>query len=430
LHSVPLARVIPILLFASLFTASCGGSSRDAARGERWQAAIDTVGDTIVVTTMAGHVWDSDRRLVSDLSIGVLEGAPEYQFGSIRAFDVDREGRIYVFDSHVPALRVYGRGGKWLRDIGREGEGPGEYKQPDSGLAILPDGRVALRDPGTGRITLYTPDGEYVGFYRIAGSFNTSNPMVAGQSGTVATPTVVNLGTSVFEWKSGIALYHPDGTVDTVLTPDLGYESAQISAQKEGSSSINHVPFSPQQVEVYSPEGYFIVGINEDYSFDLLRPEGVLRIARDSWETVPVDPAEADAEREAATDNFRRNYPGWKWNGPPIPDHKPAYWQFHVADDGRIWVQVPAPSYRYMDPAEQKAEEERLNRTVVPFREPVRFDVFEPTGEYLGRVSTPEGFSPRWPPPVFRGDTVWAITRDEYDVQRLNRFHLEPIAEE
>ena len=27
--------------------------------------------------------------------------------------------------------------------------------------------------------------------------------------------------------------------------------------------------------------------------------------------------------------------------------------------------------------------------------------------------------------PVFRGDTVWAVVRDEYDVQRLNRFHLE-----
>jgi len=56
----------------------------------------------------------------------------------------------------------------------------------------------------------------------------------------------------------------------------------------------------------------------------------------------------------------------------------------------------------------------------------VRFDVFEPDGEYLGRVSAPEGLSARYPPPVFRGDTVWAIVRDEYDVQRLNRFHLEP----
>lgn len=420
------ATRLPLVLLLSLGLAACGASGDDSNSGPRWTAAVDTIADTVVVRTVSGQVWDTDRTLVSELSIGVLEGAAEYQFGSIRAFAVDREGRIYVFDSHVPALRVYGPDGTWLRDIGREGEGPGEYKQPDSGLAILPDGRIALRDPGNGRITLYSPEGEYLDYFRIAGSFNTSSPMIAERSGTVATFIVTNLGTSVFEWQQGLARYHADGTVDTVLTPDLGYEPAQISGEREGNSSINQVPFSPQQVEAYSPEGYFLVGVNEDYSFDVLRPGGVLRIAR-SYESVPVDPDEAAAARETQTENFRRNFPGWKWNGPPIPDHKPAYWQFQVADDGRIWVRVPAPSVRYLDAVAQKAEEERLGRSIVPFREPVRYDVFGASGEYLGRVSAPEGFQAQWPPPVFRGDTVWAVMRDEYDVQRLHRFRMEGI---
>ena len=142
--------------------------------------------------------------------------------------------------------------------------------------------------------------------------------MVAETSGVLATHIVTNLGTSVFEWRAGIARYHPDGTVDTVATPDIGFKPAQISAEKEGSSSINQVPFTPQQVDSYSPGGIFFVGINEDYSFSLLRPEGVLRIAR-SYDPVPVDSEEASAARDAATDNFRRSYPGWKSNGPPIP---------------------------------------------------------------------------------------------------------------
>lgn len=409
--------------------AACGPSGEPADQGPRWEAAIDTVADTVIVRTVAGQLWERNRRLVSEVSIGVLDGDAEYQFGNVRAFDVDRLGRMYVYDAHGPVLRVYGPDGTWLRDIGREGEGPGEYKRPDSGLAILPDGKVALRDPGNGRITIYSPEGEYLDYFRIAGSFNTSQPMVADASGALLTPIVVNLGesVSVFDWKSGLARYHPDGTVDTLVTPDLGYEPAQLSAQREGNTSINSVPFSPQQVDAYSPEGYFLVGINEEYSFDMLRPEGVLRIER-SYEPVPVDPDEAAASREAATDNFRQSFPGWKWNGPAIPDHKPAYQEIFPADDGRLWVRVPAPSVRYMDAAEQKAEEERLGRSVVPFREPVRFDVFEADGRYLGRVEGPDGFSARWPPPVFRGDTVWAIVRDEYDVQRLHRFRLEPIS--
>lgn len=413
------------LLACCLLAAACS-TGDDLERGPSWTAAIDTIADTIIVRTVSGQVWESDKELISEVSIGVLEGEDVYQFGRVRAFDVDDAGRMFVYDSHGPVIRVYGPDGSWIRDIGREGEGPGEYKQPDSGLAILPDGRVAIRDPGTGRITLYSADGDYDGFVRIAGSFNTSNPMIADTSGTLATPIVTNLGTSVFEWKSGHARYYADGTVDTVETPDLGYEAAQLSAEREGSSSINQVPFSPAQVDVYSPFGYYIVGVNEDYSFDLLRPEGVLRISK-TYESVRVDPGEAAAERKAATDNFQQSYPGWKWNGPPIPDSKPAFHQVYPATDGRIWVRVPAPSERYMDVAEQKAEEERLGRAVNPFREPVLFDVFESTGEYLGRVSAPDGFAARWPPPVFRGDTVWAIVRDEYDVQRLQRFRMEAI---
>ena len=417
------STTLPILV---ILATACGSGGDDAASEvPRWNAAIDTIGDTVVVRTVSGQVWESDRTLVSEVSIGVLEGEDQYQFGQLRAIAVDDVGQMYAFDSHVPALRVYGPDGSWLRDVGREGEGPGEYKQPDSGLSILPDGRVALRDPGNGRITLYQRDGEYDGFYRIAGSFNTSQPMTADTAGSLVTFIVTNLGASVFEWERGHARYNLDGTIDTLTMPDLEFEEATVSAERENSSSMSNVPFTPEQVTTYSPFGYYVVGTSDDYSFELLRPEGVLRVTR-AYEPVPVDRGEAAAERERITANFKQNYPGWKWNGPPIPDVKPAYDGFYPAEDGRIWVHVPAPSERYMDAEDQKAEEERLGRAVNPYRAPVLFDVFEPTGEYLGQVSTPEGFSLR-PKPIFRGDNVWATVRDEYDVQRLHRFRMEAI---
>ena len=127
---------------------------------------------------------------------------------------------MYAYDAHGPVLRVYSPDGTWLRDIGREGEGPGEYKRPDSGLAILPDGRVAMRDPGNGRIIFYSPDGEYLDYFRIAGSFRTSSPLIADTSGALVTFIITNLGTSVFEWERGHARFHADGTVDTLAMPD------------------------------------------------------------------------------------------------------------------------------------------------------------------------------------------------------------------
>ena len=58
------------------------------------------------------------------------------------------------------------------------------------------------------------------------------------------------------------------------------------------------------------------------------------------------------------------------------------------------------------------------------WREPVAFDVFESDGSYLGRVRTPLEFSSS-PTPVFDGDFVWAVTRDELGVQRVVRFRIE-----
>jgi hypothetical protein len=389
---------------------------------------VDTVGDTITVRTVAGQVWESDGALVSELSIGVLEGEAEYQFGNVRAIAVDDAGRMFVYDAHGPVLRMYSPDGTWVSDVGREGEGPGEYKRPDSGLAVLPDGTVAIRDPGNGRITLYSPNLEYVDYIRIIGSFNTSRPLIADTSGALLTFIITNLGAEVSEWQGGLARFHPDGAVDTLVNPDLEYEEATVSGQHEDNASVSGVPYAPEQVTAYSPFGYYIVGVSEVYGFDLLRRDGVLRLER-VYDPIPVDPGEAASERQLITDEFKRQFPGWKWNGPPIPDSKPAYAGFYPADDGRIWVQVHAPSERYMDAEEQRAEEERLGYSVNPYREPVRFDVFEPTGEYLGQVSTPTGFSLR-PRPVFRGDTVWAVIRDEYDVQRLHRFRLEAITTE
>lgn len=410
--------VIPALLLVA-----CGGDAGPSAGGPSWASVVDTVGDTVVVRTTSGQVWETNPALVSEVSIGVLDGEEKYQLGQVRAIAADQQGRIFAYDAHGPVLRVYGPDGTWLEDFGREGEGPGEIKRPDSGLSILPDGRVAVRDPGNARITLYSPEGEYLDYLTISGGFNTGNPMIADTAGALVTFIITNLGTSVFEWERGMARFNADGTVDTLPHPDLGYEEAMISGQREGSTSTSNVPFTAEQLTRYSPYGYYVVGVSEDYSFDLLRPEGVLRIQK-PWEPVPVDPAEKAAERERIEDNYKSQFPGWKWNGPPIPDTKPAFDQFYLAEDGRIWVRIPAPGERYMDAETQREEEDRLGRAVNPFREPVVFDVFERTGEYLGQVETPEGFSV-YPRPFIRDDKVWAVVRDEYDVQRIHRFRLE-----
>ncbi len=403
---------------------ACAGSG-STKPSEFWQAEIDTVGDTVVVHTVSGSVWGDTAELVPGVAIGVLEGPDEYIFGSIQSLAVGNSGSIYVFDQQVPAMRAYSADGEYMFDLGREGAGPGEFKQPD-GLAVLPDGRVIVRDPGNVRITVYSPSGEFLEDWRHpgGGGFNTSRQFYVDTAGNSYPMVLMDREAQIIDWRYGLARISSTGEhTDTVAAPTWNYELPRVVARSENSSSSNRVPYNPDVTWTFSPLGYMVGGLSTDYRIDLFKPnQSVLRIERD-WISVPVKREEKAERRRRITQNFKRRFPGWKWNGPSIPNTKPPFRGIFVDDGGRIWVTVSQKGRATMTAEEVRAAEELSGRPQLRFREPLGFDVFEPDGRFLGYVRVPDTFRES-PQPVVRGDTVWAVTRDDLDVARVVRFDL------
>jgi len=383
------------------------------------------VGDTLVVRTVSGSVWGQERQLVPELAIGVLEGEDEYILGNPAALAVTSDGVIYVLDRQVPVVRTYGPDGRYVGDVGREGGGPGEYRRPEA-MNLLPDGRLVLRDPGNGGIAVFTPEGGHAALWPLpqGGNWSTSEKLHVDTAGTTYTYVLLDYEADIVDWEYGYARYGPDGTVmETLSIPTWDYDEQQVVARREGSSSTRKVPFTPEVQVGFSRLGYLVGGLSTDYRIDLFRPEGVLRIER-AWEPVPVTGEESSEMRRYVEEGLRRNYPGWRWNGPGIPETKPPFSGILVGDDGRIWVQLHTTAVAYRSEAEALEEERRTNRPQRRFREPIRFDVFEPDGRYLGQVRVPDDFR-MTPQPVLRGNYVWAVTRDELDVPRVVRYRLE-----
>ena len=262
----------PLALAAALL-AACSGASRPAAH--EWQAAYDTIGDTVVVRTTSGSVWGDTAQLVADLTIGQFEGPDEYMFGQVRSLAVAPDGAIYAFDSQAMELRKYGSDGAYLGTFGREGGGPGEYRRPDGGLAVLPDGRVLLRDPANTRISVFSPDGGYLENWRIRGGFNTSNPLFVDTAGNAYVFLLLEPEARVTDWEFGLARYSPQGVPsDTLPVPSWDYEEPRLVAEHvdgdDRSTSVNSVPFSAQETWTFSPLGYRVGGVPTRYAFDLL----------------------------------------------------------------------------------------------------------------------------------------------------------------
>ncbi len=404
--------------------AACGGA--DANGGHEWQAVYDTIGDTIVVRTASGSVWGETAELAPDVTIGTFEGADEYMFGRVRSLAAAPDGSIYAYDSHAKELRKYAPDGTYVATFGREGGGPGEYRQPDGGLAVLPDGRVLLRDPANSRISVFSPDGEYLEGWRIRGGIHTSRRLYVDAEANSYTMLILNMEGDFGDWRFGLVKLGPDGAPsDTIPAPTWDFEPSELMATSEdgGSISTNEVPFTPVASWVLSPLGYLLGGLPTRYALDLfIAPDQVVRIERGDWTPVPVLAAEKDEQERIITADLRQLDPSWQWNADPIPSTKPPYTRIYVGERGRIWVHLHQEAIQI-----ESAEVEETRPGGVPpqtWIEPVAFDVFEPDGRYLGMVRAPEGFSTN-PRPMMRGDTVWAVVRGELDVPYIVRLHIQ-----
>ena len=83
-------------------------------------------------------------------------------FGVIAQLVEDDAGNIYLLDGQLSEIQVFSRQGEWLRTIGREGEGPGEFRN-GSDLSRGPDGNLGVVQIFPGRIVKLTLEGDPAG---------------------------------------------------------------------------------------------------------------------------------------------------------------------------------------------------------------------------------------------------------------------------
>jgi len=416
-----LAIITLLAVMGLLVTASAGCSSRSVT-GEGWLHEITTEGNVKTVRTLGGSVWGGTARLVEEASIGVVDGEDVYILGEVEGIAVGHD-LIYVLDTQIPTVRVYDFQGRYIRDIGRKGDGPGEFQEPES-IALHPhDGRLFVRDGGGGRINVYSSDGEPLARWPIRSGFHTSTPFLMTYEGDLYTLVITNFGVDVTEWQSGMIGCGPQGAeVDTIHAPVFDFKPWNIVGRSENSTSVNNVPFSPNVTWVMAPDRLMIGGISDNYRFEVRRVDGSVTVIEKNWEPVPVLPEEANWHERAATANMVRQFPGWAWNGPAIPGHKPAFYRLLADLSGRIWVLRPGPGQRQEGGVEDPLEDPQWWRNPY-WIDTQTLEVFEIEGQYLGEVEMPEGlsFSPR---PHVEGDMFVGYVEDGEGVPYVKRFRL------
>lgn len=108
---------------------------------------------------------EQDRALTGTaqqvFAIGKAEGAAHEMFGEVSSVAFDAEENLYVLDRMSGRVMVYDRTGRFIRQIARKGQGPGELIQPMQ-LIVPGDGTLVVSDLGRFGYSIFRTDGTFV----------------------------------------------------------------------------------------------------------------------------------------------------------------------------------------------------------------------------------------------------------------------------
>ena len=92
--------------------------------------------------------------------VGELEGEDYENFASVQDVAFDSHGNLYVLDATAFRVILFDPTGKYVRTIGRQGDGPGEFGLPMA-LAVLPNGELIVNDAAQSNLQVFGPDGTF-----------------------------------------------------------------------------------------------------------------------------------------------------------------------------------------------------------------------------------------------------------------------------
>ncbi len=426
-----------------IFALGCAGETNPSAAAKASSVERVTIGDTTVVRNFGAALPGHDVVLHEEISIGKSDGVPQELFSRIGAVVPTHDGGALVFEAEAIELRQFDSTGKFVRVIGRKGPGPGEYRWAPTGITISSAGDIYSWEGQSQRVNVYAADGKFTGVWTTPGA---RGLIPSGgwidPNGLAYTrvpvphrrfPDSVDADGSKLRSNAAIRTTLDGKVIDSLFYPEgsraVRTQRIRVTEGFHEPTTIGwSIPLEPGIVGQFSRLGYFFTADAAKYAIILHRPSGgPLRI-------------EFDRERVPASEQERRDlfdadaYDLSEMGATPaitladVPQVKPFFKSIRADYDGRVWATLYQPGRRVaIEPsAAPKAggEEPALPRGPAPTHrwvEPLVYDVFAPTGEFLGTVRLPE----RSTFGAARDDKLWLVVRDELDVPRVVRYRMQ-----
>lgn len=161
---------IPLIFLLALSSMNCS-SPENTTTGDfsEYPVKIEKVDG---IKTVMNPDYPRDGRIIyrisDDTTLGPETGPEETIVFTPRIIRVDALGNAYVLDAEDIRIKIYDVNGNWIRNVGRRGQGPGEYMNIND-FDVTQDGDIFILDIPQRRITVFTSKGGFVSSCSIKG---------------------------------------------------------------------------------------------------------------------------------------------------------------------------------------------------------------------------------------------------------------------
>ena len=393
-------RMLRVSVLALLAVGCSSGESASPAA-----QIIDSAGVRVVINPPPDSAGPAFHLSAEPLTtIGVADGAPEYQLFRAGHATVLGDGSIVLSNSGTQELRFYDGSGRYVRSAGGKGEGPKKFSVPSLVGAFAGDS-LMVADVRLKRYLVFDSAGTFVRSYQASsdlGPAPSSVGVLADGSLLVLPRVIPTMGgpPRVVRQAKHVVRVAPDGAS---TEPFGAFPGAEVSLAGMGGFPV----VFGRNLHVAARGDRVAVGDDDAYSIRIYDGAGtLLHVVRQSREPAVVQPGD-----------FERAVPeGLRPEAPPspmktlmeasmenMPHHTtfPAYGDFHLDQAGRLWVAEYDPSFNGEGSA---------------------YQAFDDDGVFLGRLDLPGGAT------ILDAGPDWILLRsqDDLDVERVVLYRLVP----
>ena len=355
-----------VFLFATILITV--GLVSCASPEAEWEGTIEVVDGVTIVRNPKVPIYTEDvLELNEELSIGKGADEKDYLFENITDVAVD-SNNIYVVDNKASTIRIFSEDGIHLRDIGRKGQGPGEFIYP---VSIHITANEHLFVSGFRYGCYFSTDGEFL--KQIKTGFNHLRPQLNSIGHIIARTDILM---EKKRWELNV--YNSEGDKLNTLV-GLDFER----------SVDEYDPYYPIIDYTVLPDDTVVWALNKIYKLMFINKKGdsYLKVEKDY---IPVK------LRQETIESIKRNQRGDTSRTHIIPENYPPIRGIYSDDAGRIYVQT----YE-LDSNGQ-----------------FYFDIYSSSGKYLAKVIL-NGFLSCW-----HNGKLYSIAQDEDGYQYVKRYKV------